>query len=216
MAAFPSSPEKLVQLSTTGPTLLYVFSPSCKVCVRQLASLPSIYNAATALGYPMIALATDGGKRGIQDMYQSAPSYPVAYVEHENIDRDFRIPGTPEFLLVSPQGEVLKVHGGFFSANGIRQEFADQNYYRAEPTVLEMPQIHFTKAARMAGSSRFSMASLTVDATGAAQNIMLAKHLGFGLDDAAISALQHARFLPAIRGGQPIAKSIHLQIEFEN
>ncbi|MGE0321876.1 MAG: energy transducer TonB [Polyangiaceae bacterium] len=66
-------------------------------------------------------------------------------------------------------------------------------------------------AARISGRIRLS---LQVSESGAVSSVSLLQGLGYGLDQAAISAARRARFTPATRCGKAISASFTVTMRF--
>ena len=62
------------------------------------------------------------------------------------------------------------------------------------------------------GSASFT---LTVDEHGMSQNVHVARPIGVGLDGSAIKAVQQERFMPAMRGGRPVAFTFAMEVSFK-
>jgi TonB family protein len=224
MLSFTSafSPEVSdITISKLHPTVLYLFSPDCSACARQKTTLEAICTGVTAFGYDMLAVSVSHD--GISTMFSSPPSFPVVYSRDADLFRNLRLSGTPSFLLVSPIGKVLAVHEGLWTKDKMQREFAPALLssettisQRGRPSLLYMPDTRLTPSAKAAGFNGFAMATLVVDESGNPQAIRLSKHLGFGLDEEALKALQHARFLPALQNGTPQAMRINIQVAFSD
>ena len=93
------------------PTLIYVFTPTCGWCRRNEANLKSLL-AQRSDRFRSIAVSLAAVKP--DDAMCSIPGLPV----YKNLDRSsssaYRFAGTPETILVSSQGTVLKVWRGAY------------------------------------------------------------------------------------------------------
>ena len=72
-----------------------------------------------------------------------------------------------------------------------------------KPKPINVPQPAYTEAARGAGITGKVRVEITVDAQGAVAGVRLLSGLGYGLDEAALSAARSASFTPATHCGKP-------------
>jgi peroxiredoxin len=91
-------------------TLLYVFSPTCVWCERNLANItaivkarPDVHVVGVALGPPLDA--------------KDAAKLPFAAILRPVMEtaREYKLGGTPTTILISPSGKVLKVWPGAYT-----------------------------------------------------------------------------------------------------
>lgn len=84
----------------------------------------------------------------------------------------------------------------------------------AKPKPRSVPQPLGTEAARAAGVEGKVRVQLTVDETGHVVDVKLLQGLGYGLDEAALSAARHAEFEPAVRCGKPTRATFNISMRF--
>jgi len=82
------------------------------------------------------------------------------------------------------------------------------------PALLFSVPAEYTQKALAAAIRGYCLISLTVDAHGLPQNVQVARSLDPGLDVAAVYAVSHYRFTPALRNGEPIASVITVRVDF--
>ena len=82
------------------------------------------------------------------------------------------------------------------------------------PVVLHSVQPEFSEEARQASFQGTVALQLIVDANGNPQNIHITRHLGMGLDEKAIEAVQQYKFKPAMYQGHPVAVQMVVDVEF--
>jgi TonB family protein len=82
------------------------------------------------------------------------------------------------------------------------------------PAVLHSVEPEFTEEARQARFQGTVTLQLVVDAQGNPQNVHVTRHLGMGLDEKAVEAVQQYRFKPAMYQGHPVAVQIVVQVDF--
>ncbi len=72
----------------------------------------------------------------------------------------------------------------------------------------------YTSQARAAKFSGKCLVALTIDTQGNPTNVHVEKLIGMGLDENAINAVKQYRFTPAMQDGVPIAKRVHIEVNF--
>jgi len=82
------------------------------------------------------------------------------------------------------------------------------------PTVIHSVQPEFTEEARQVNYEGTVSIQLIVDSQGNPQAIHIIRHLGKGLDQKAIEAVQQYRFRPAMYQGHPVAVQMVIDIDF--
>lgn len=82
------------------------------------------------------------------------------------------------------------------------------------PVVIHSVQPEFSEEARQAGFQGTVALQLIVDASGNPQNIHITRHLGMGLDEKAIEAVQQYKFKPAMYQGHPVAVQMVVDVDF--
>lgn len=82
------------------------------------------------------------------------------------------------------------------------------------PKVIFSPDPKYSKEAQSQHVEGTSGLAVVVDETGAVDNIAIVEPLGMGLDEQAVMALEHWRFKPGTRNGQPFRMAINIEITF--
>ena len=82
------------------------------------------------------------------------------------------------------------------------------------PVLLERTEPNYTDEARIANHEGSVLLQTDVDTEGNAQNIVVMRHLGLGLDEQAVQAVKQWRFRPARRAGQRVPCRVRLEIAF--
>lgn len=110
------------------PTLLYVFSPSCGWCYRNLENVRLMSQDARGR-YRMVGLSLSD--KGLPEYIKDHRiDFPV-YVPSEQIRRDYRLGGTPETLLVAADGRVTKIWTGAYQAE-LKKESRESSVSRCQ------------------------------------------------------------------------------------
>jgi TonB family protein len=107
-------------------------------------------------------------------------------------------------------GNLRKPHPtGFIHGN-----IAADAHGNSPPIPLVAPEAGFSEEARQKHITGMCLVSLSVDAHGLPQNPRVVRPLGYGLDDAAIEAIQNYRFVPAMRQGKPVSVMMSIAVNF--
>lgn len=83
-----------------------------------------------------------------------------------------------------------------------------------EPIAIATPDATYTDDARRARLEGEVQFRVTVGTDGQLHDIQPLNHLGMGLDEQAVAALQEWRFKPAIKGGKPVPQMITIDMSF--
>lgn len=83
------------------------------------------------------------------------------------------------------------------------------------PAVIHSVQPEFSEEARESSLQGTVALQLIVDANGNPQNIRVTRHLGKGLDEKAVEAVQQYKFRPAMYQGHPVAVQIIVNVDFQ-
>jgi periplasmic protein TonB len=82
------------------------------------------------------------------------------------------------------------------------------------PQVIHSVEPEFTEEARRANYQGGVSIKLIVDSQGNPQDIVVIRHLGKGLDEKALEAVQQYKFKPAMYEGHPVSVQIVIDVEF--
>ncbi|HEV2213817.1 MAG TPA: energy transducer TonB [Terracidiphilus sp.] len=83
------------------------------------------------------------------------------------------------------------------------------------PILLLAPEAQYTDLARRSGVSGTCLIQLIVDQHGMPKNLRVIKPVGYGLDQAALSAVSLYRFKPGLWNGKPVPITITVQVNFK-
>jgi TonB family protein len=92
-------------------------------------------------------------------------------------------------------------------------------YYRvggdvSAPVLINSVDPEFTDEARRAKHGGVCIISLIVDVYGRPQHVHVVRALGMGLDQKAIEAVNHFRYKPAMKDGQPVPVMVNVEENF--
>jgi hypothetical protein len=105
----------IISYEQTGPpTLLYIFTPSCGWCSKNVANIQALAEQARD-GYRIIGLSLSS-ENLIDYVAEHNLNFPVYEVSAEGA-RSYRLGGTPQSIVVSSDGKVLRNWGGAYSGS---------------------------------------------------------------------------------------------------
>lgn len=107
------------------PTVLYVFTPQCDWCTRNLANVRTIANhAGERYRFVGLSLSSDQLREYIS---RNNIDYPVYTELPDSVRSAYMLGGTPQTIIVSAEGRVIKNWMGAYS-HGLRQDV--EEYFR--------------------------------------------------------------------------------------
>jgi len=86
------------------PTVLYVFRPSCTWCEKNANDVRYL---VTRLGPKARFVAISTSRAGLASYVQEHPELPIVGSIAEQLQREYGIEGTPQTIVVGPNGDVL-------------------------------------------------------------------------------------------------------------
>ena len=119
-----------------------------------------------------------------------------------------RLKNPPEEAVLSSGSYALKMD----ARPAIRPDYFGPD--TIPPTLLLAADAAYPAAALRAKLTGKCLVSLTVDAHGMPQNVRVARSLSPLVDFSAVHAVEHYRFIPAIRNGEPVASVVTVNVEF--
>jgi bla regulator protein BlaR1 len=82
------------------------------------------------------------------------------------------------------------------------------------PKLIFAPDPEYSEEAKRAKYQGICVLSLVVDAEGNPQRVQVVRHLGKGLDQKAVEAVEQYKFKPAMLHGDPVAVEVHIEVNF--
>jgi periplasmic protein TonB len=82
------------------------------------------------------------------------------------------------------------------------------------PKLVFAPDPQFSERALRAKYQGVCVVSVIVDAHGKPQRVQVLRHLGMGLDEKAVEAVEQYQFTPAKRFGKPVAVEVTIEVNF--
>jgi peroxiredoxin len=104
--------ETIAFSSDARPTLIYVFTPSCQWCEKNLDNVKAVLAAAKE-SHRIVAVSLDPDAEAyVRDVELGVPVYVNPSRE---VFESYGLGPTPQTLIVSPQGKVLKSWTGAYA-----------------------------------------------------------------------------------------------------
>lgn len=101
--------------SASVPTVLFVISPTCRWCTQNIMNMRAL-NAQAGDRYRFVGLSLSSDKLS-EYVAENKLQFPVYTDLPYAPMRDYKLGGTPQTIVVSPNGEVMKVWSGAFADN---------------------------------------------------------------------------------------------------
>jgi hypothetical protein len=118
------------------PSVIYVFHPKCAWCGRNLDNIKTLANERGG-AYQFIGLSLNDP--GLQTYVQSSGlGFPVYCVASYKDVPDLKLGGTPETVVVSPGGKVLKNWFGAYT--GEKQHEIESYFSLKLPGLVDLPR----------------------------------------------------------------------------
>jgi peroxiredoxin len=134
---------------TERPTILYVFTPRCVWCQRNLRNLKAL-EATAGDRYRLIALSLS-----LDDLQEYAttnqPKYPIYAEPSRETKAAYGFRTTPHTMIIAPGGEVLKSWTGAY--RGATETEVAQYFGVTLPGLSEIPGTDLAPAARAASAA---------------------------------------------------------------
>jgi hypothetical protein len=108
--ALNAQPISIAWSSSEKPTILYVFSPSCVHCRHNVEAVRKLADLLSA-SHRVIGLSTT--REGLKEFLDKTPFPGPVYIMNRG-DKQLKVIGTPETILLSPLGVVEKVWYGSY------------------------------------------------------------------------------------------------------
>jgi peroxiredoxin len=108
----PGGEREVIAYQGQRPTVLYVFSPQCEWCARNIDNFRTIVGKANQ-EYRVIGLSLS--EEGLEDYVASNHLDIPVYVASKDVQKQYRLGVTPQTLVISPEGRVLKDWAGAYA-----------------------------------------------------------------------------------------------------
>jgi len=108
-----------VSFDGSAETIFYLFSPKCIWCTRNLANIQVLArNVQPSRRLIGISLLSEGLP---EYMKRNGITFPVIYEVPSDLQMVYHLGATPQTILVSPEGAVLRVWGGAYQGDLARE-----------------------------------------------------------------------------------------------
>lgn len=118
------------------PTILYVFTPACGWCTKNLENIKAVAKQ-TSGSYRLIGLSLSGDKLGEYASDQKL-DFPVYTDLPESVRSAYKLTGTPETIIISPEGRVVKRWTGAYT--GPLQDEVERFFNLTLPGIVDSPE----------------------------------------------------------------------------
>ena len=111
-----SKQTELKEYLGKGPVVVDFWASWCKPCVKSLPKLQKIYDKYKKYGLTIIGINQDGprNRSKINPFIKSQGiNFPILFDDNSDVMRRYRIVGLPATVIISPEGNVVKVHKGY-------------------------------------------------------------------------------------------------------
>jgi peroxiredoxin len=106
-----------VRLGDGHWSIIYIMSPSCVWCARNLKNASALATMTKNSKYRFIGLSTTN-KDLEQYIAAKAPPFPIIVADKDHLPKGLDLSSTPQTVVVGPDGIVKKVWQGAFSDEG--------------------------------------------------------------------------------------------------
>lgn len=124
------------------PTVLYVFTPTCTWCLRNMDNFKELV-ARTGTDYRFVGLSLS--KEGLSEYVASHElTIPIYTGLSNETKKSYKLGGTPQTIVVSPEGKVLQDWVGAYS--GDQKSQVEAFFHATLPGITATPRPTDTKA----------------------------------------------------------------------
>ena len=103
---------EILSFPETTSTVLYIFTPGCQWCARNLNNFKALYEApSTAYHFVGVSLTDQGLSEYVT---KNGLTVPVYYGLSLETMRRYRLGSTPQTIVISPEGKILEDWTGAF------------------------------------------------------------------------------------------------------
>lgn len=128
--------ETISYEGTNQPTILYVFSPDCVWCARNLDNFKKLLSEEGDR-YRFVALSLS--KEGLPEYVEkNGLNLPVFFDLSARTREAYKLSGTPQTIVVSPDGRVLQDWVGAYA--GDQQGHVERFFHVRLPGLRELPE----------------------------------------------------------------------------
>jgi len=109
------------EITYNGTTkyLLYIFSPSCDTCQREIPTINRLYPRLQESGYQIKGVSIDPMDKSKQQLQGKELAFEILLMPNMAVQRTYRVVSIPQVMLVSARGQVAWVHYGALTSDDI-------------------------------------------------------------------------------------------------
>ena len=124
----PQGEQTTIDFAAPGhPTVLYVFSPTCGWCKRNLENMMTLRREiGSHYAFVGVSLTSTGLTEYVS---QNKLDYPVVADIPDSVKAAYKMGGTPSTIVVSPDNKVLKVWSGAYQGTSLQEI---ENYFQVK------------------------------------------------------------------------------------
>jgi hypothetical protein len=117
------------------PVVLYVFTPQCIWCSRNLANLQTLVSQKSG-SYQFVGLSLTGDGLG-EYLAKNKLDFPIYVAPAEETRQEYRLGSTPQMIVISPGGKVAQTWIGAYS--GVHQSEVEKFFGVKLPGITPGP-----------------------------------------------------------------------------
>jgi peroxiredoxin len=104
-----------ISYNGTSKYLLYIFSPACDTCQREIPTINKLDPRFQESGYQIKGISIDSMDKSRQYLQGKTVAFEVLLMPNMAVQRTYRVVSIPQVMLVSAKGQVEWVHNGDLS-----------------------------------------------------------------------------------------------------
>lgn len=121
-----NTPVTISYSESSLPTVLYIFTPGCSWCLKNLRNIKALAeHDCNEYRFIGLSLSEDNLREYVAHQNLNFPIY--SGVSHEAV-KAYRMSGTPQTIVISPEGQVLKTWAGAY-VEDIRKEVEEYFHF---------------------------------------------------------------------------------------
>jgi TonB family protein len=231
--ALDGTPYSLSSLK--GKTVLLDFWASwCAPCRAAMPALEALNSKYKDRGLVILGIDVGENRQTVEAFLKSTPfSYPAILGTESEIANLFQVTGYPTFVLIDPSGKIVANQMGYSSEAALNLMLSRSGLAGAAiqlalppadiqrvgagvspPRVIRRVEPQYTDLARANRIQGSVVLEAVITEDGTARIVRIARSLGYGLDESAVTALQQWTFAPGMKDGKPVNVALNIVVNF--
>jgi peroxiredoxin len=103
----------------TSKYLLFIFAPTCDVCLHEIPTLNRLSSHFRASGYQVRGISIDSIDDSRQNLKNQELAFDILIMPNKAVQRTYRVVSIPQVMLVTSKGQVEWVHYGALTDDNI-------------------------------------------------------------------------------------------------